>query len=98
MDFNSRAFAAAVKTLNDVGLLDPQKLAVTPVSSLPDIAELAISGWEHKIPKERMIAWLTMERNKAIPTYQMMQEESANYANLHRYRLRLEGKKEEQKR
>ena len=72
MDSNSRAFTEAVKSLSDVGLLDPQKLAVTPVSSLPEIAALAIEGWEHKISKEEMIAWLTMERNKAIPKHQMM--------------------------
>ena len=63
MDFNSRAFTEAVKALNDVGLLDPQKLAVTPVSSLKDIAELAIDGWEHQISKEQMLTWLKLERN-----------------------------------
>ena len=47
MDLNSRAFTEAVKALNDVGLLDPQKLAVTPVSSLPNIADLATEGWKH---------------------------------------------------
>ena len=90
MDLNSRAFTEAVKALNDVGLLDPQKLAVTPVSSLPDIAGLAIEGWEHNISKDEMTAWLTMERRKAIPQHQMLQEEATKYEQLHHYRLNLE--------
>jgi hypothetical protein len=93
MDLNSRAFTEAVKALNDVGLLDPQKLAVRPVSSLKDIAELAIDGWEHQISKDQMLTWLKMERNKAIPKHQMLQEESTKYEELHRYRLNLEGTK-----
>ena len=97
MDLNSRAFTEAVKSLSDVGLLDPQKLAVTPVSSLPEIAALAVEGWTHKISKEEMLTWLTMERNKAIPRRQMMQDEITKYEELHRYRLSLEGTKEEHK-
>ena len=93
MDLESQAFVDAEESLRAVGLLDPQRLAVTPESSLPDIASLAVQGKEATLSKKDMLAWLTAERYKAIPQHQMLQVEKMKCDDLHSYRLSLEEKK-----
>ena len=96
MDLESQAFVDAKESLRAGGLLDPQRLAVTPQSSLPDIASLAVQGKEATLSKKDMLAWLTAERYKAIPQHQMLQVEKMKYDDLHSYRLSLEEKKSKQ--
>ena len=90
MDLESQAFVDAKESLRAVGLLDPQRLAVTPESSLPDIASLAVQGKEATLSKKDMLAWLTAERYKAIPQHQMLHVEKTKYDSLHSYRFSLE--------
>ena len=87
MDLKSQAFVDAKESLRAVGLLDPQRLAVTPESSLPDIASLAVQGKEATLSKKDMLAWLAAERHKAIPQRQMLQEEQLKYDDMHSYRF-----------
>ena len=67
MDLKSQTFVDARESLRAVGLLDPQRLAVTPESSLPEITNLAVQGNEATLSQEDMLGWLTAERYKAIP-------------------------------
>ena len=96
MGLKSQAFVDARGLFRAVGLLDPQRLAVTPESSLPEIANLAAHGKEATLSQEDMLAWLTAERYKAIPQHQMLQVEKMKYDDLHSYRLSLEEKKSKQ--
>ena len=93
MDLESQAFAEAKDALRAAGLLDLQRLAVTPEASLPEIARLAVQGNESALTKEDMLEWLTAERYKAIPQHHTLQAEQMQYDDLHRYRLSLEEKK-----
>ena len=93
MDLESQAFAEAREALRAAGLLDPQKLAVTPEASLPEIAKLAVQGKESALTREDMLEWLTAERYKAIPQHHTLQAEQIKYDSLHRYRPSLEEKK-----
>ena len=54
MGLKSQAFVDAKESLRAVGLLDPQRLAVTPESSLPDIASLAVQGKEATLSKDML--------------------------------------------
>ena len=87
---DSSEFLEARGKLRASGMLNPSRLAVTPVSMLPTLARHAIKGSEDTLPIKEMTEWLIQEREAAQIVHHSAQTEYVQEWLGNRYKFRMD--------